>query len=299
MQPSDYVWCYIFILPFLVLSAALTIWPAIRTVQFSFYDYNGIGLLDDFVGLKNYFDVIQDPVFVVSFVNTLLFAVVQSAIKLPLSFLIAVLLTRPWLKGRELFRTVFFLPLLVPIAIGAMVFQFLLNPANGALNALLIDLHLITKPINFFETGARGLLTIALISVWQILGQYVIYWMAALQSVPEEIYEAAEIDGANDWQKMIYITLPMIRPIAVIITCLGLVWALSMFDLVYILTGGGPGTQSYVMSLFIFNNAFGRSRRYGVASAAAFIFGLCVLIVFTVLQGLIRRAQQQRQEYGV
>ena len=123
--------------------------------------------------------------------------------------------------------------------------------------------------------------TIAVISSWQILGQYIIFWMAALQSIPDELYEAAEVDGATEAQKMRYITLPLVAPMGIIITLLGLTWALGIFDWVQILTAGGPGTQSYTMYYYVFMKSFARMpMRYGIASAAGFLFGITVFSGF-------------------
>ncbi len=302
MRSSDYFWCYVTILPFVILFGALTVWPIIRTVQFSLYEYNGVGGVTNsvFVGLRNYGAVLQDPIFRQAYLNSWLFTIGQTLIKLPVSFLLAILLTRKWLKWRSVFRTVFFVPWLMPPSIVAMVFNYLLNPANGALNGFLMSFHLIETPIDFFRNGTSGLMTIAVISVWQIMGQYVIFWMAALQSIPDEIYEAAELDGANEGQKMRYITLPLIAPMAIIISLLGLTWALGIFDWVQVMTSGGPGTQSYTMYYYIYMKAFARMpMRYGIASAAGFVFGMTVLILFAFNARLVNYAQQKRREYGV
>ncbi|HEX2978628.1 MAG TPA: sugar ABC transporter permease [Anaerolineaceae bacterium] len=302
MRPSDYVWCYVTITPFVIIFLALTVWPIIRTVQFSLYDFNGIGEVtkSTFVGLKNYLTVIKDHIFVQSYVNSWLFTIGQTLLKLPISFLLAVLLTRKWLKLRGVFRTAFFLPWLMPPSIVAMVFNYLLNPSNGAINEFLLNLHLIEAPINFFNTGLSAFTTIAFISSWQILGQYIIFWMAALQSIPDELYEAASLDGASETQKMLRITLPLIAPMAIIISLLGLTWALGIFDWIQIMTSGGPGTQSYTVYYYVYMKAFAKMpMRYGIASAAGFLFGITVLAVFTFNGRLINYAQRKRREYGI
>jgi len=130
------------------------------------------------------------------------------------------------------------------------------------------------------------------ISVWQIFGQYMIYWMAALQNVPEELYEAAEIDGANEWHKLAYITLPIIRPVAIVILFLALVNALKVFGLVVTLTSGGPGQRTYVVSYYIYNQAFSSTPfRYGYASAVAVLFGVTVLIAVTIQGYFVSKTQ--------
>ena len=302
MRRSDYVWCYVTILPFVIIFGALTVWPIIRTIQFSLYDFNGIGEVtrSTFVGLKNYLTVLKDSIFQKAYLNSWLFTIGQSFIKLPISFLLAVLLTQKWLKLRGIFRTAFFVPWLMPPSIVAMVFNYLLNPSNGAINEFLLQLHLIREPINFLSTGFSGFTTIAFISAWQIMGQYIIFWMAALQSIPDELYEAADLDGASKSQKMRFITLPMIAPMAIIISLLGLTWALGIFDWVQIMTSGGPGTQTYTAYYYVYMKAFAKMpMRYGIASAAGFLFGITVLIVFVFNGRLINFAQRKRREYGV
>jgi ABC-type sugar transport system permease subunit len=298
----ELAWVYIALIPFLILFIGFTIWPLMRTVQFSFYDYDGIGSLGDspMVGFKNFGFVANDPVFQQSYLNTWLFTIGQTLIKLPLSFLIAVLLVQPWLRMRGFFRMVFFLPWLMPPSIVAMVFYYLLNPNNGAINEALLALHLTSEPIDFLSRPLIAFSTIAVISTWQIMGQYVIFWMAALQLVPQSLYEAAEVDGANGWQRIWHITLPLIRPMAVIIASLGLIWSFNIFDWVQILTSGGPGTSTFVVNYYVYDKGFAHARaQFGTASAAASIFGITVLIIYTFVGRIVSRAQAKRREYGV
>jgi ABC-type sugar transport system permease subunit len=298
MRLGDYAWCYLFILPFVIFFLAFSIWPLVSTIGISLFNYNGIGPMEEYVGLSNYDFVLHDQTFIRSFINTVVFAALQTTIKLPIALLLAIILTRSWLKIRVLFRTVFFMPLLVPGAIVGMVFVFLLNPANGAINDLLQQWSLIQRSIDFISSRWTGMSTIAAVSAWNVIGQYVVYWMAALQNVPEEVYEAAEIDGANEWQKLIRVTLPIIRPMAIIITFLGFVNALHIFDLVLVMTGGGPGSQTFVMAYYIYTRAFtARPSHYGRASAAAVVFGFVMLIAFAIQGYFVNRAQRERHDF--
>lgn len=296
----DRLWVLVFLAPFLVLYLGFTLWPLVATVYYSFFDWSGIGPISPFVGMGNYRSILTDDLFWLAVVNTLLFAVLNTAIKLPLSLIAAIVLTRKWLRGTKFFRTVFFAPLIIPVAMAGLIFTYLLNPSNGALNALLLDLGIVDQPVDVFAGRWSALLVLVLVSVWQIFGQYMIYWMAALQNVPEEVYEAADIDGANEWQKATRITLPMIRPVAVVILLLALVNAMHVFGLVVTLTGGGPGTSTYVVSYFIYQEAF-RSVpfAYGYASAAALLFSVMAFVLVTSQGFFVRRAQQVRKEYGV
>src|SRR5260370_4753813 len=135
--------------------------------------------------------------------NTMVFGVAESAIKLPLTLVVAVLLTRRWLVFKTFFRTVFFLPIILPVALAGLVFTYLLNPSNGAVDSFLVDRGWIHTPIDLLGHGSTALIAIILVAIWQIFGQYLIYWMAALQNVPEEVYEAADLDGANELQQLI------------------------------------------------------------------------------------------------
>ena len=299
---GDMVWAYIAIVPFLILFLAFTVWPLLRTVHFSFFDYNGIGGLEraSMVGFKNFAFVARDPVFRQSYLNTWMFTLGQALIKLPLSFLIAVLLMQPWLRLRGFFRMVFFLPWLMPPSIVAMVFYYLLNPNNGAINQALVAVGLTHKPIDFLASAPIAFSTIAIISTWQIMGQYVIFWMAALALVPKDLIEAAQVDGANGWRRIWYVTLPLIRPMAVIIASLGLIWSFNIFDWIDILTSGGPGISTFVVNYYVYDKAFGHATaQYGTASAAASLFGITVLAVYMIVGRLVARAQIRRKEYGL
>ena len=291
-KKGDFAWIAMFLTPFLLLYVGFTLWPLLATIIYSLYDWGGSGPLVDFVGLENYVTIANDPSFWLSFKNTLVFAIVNTAIKLPLSLLIAVLLTQKWMWFKRIWRTVFFAPLVIPVALAGLVFDFLLN-SRGALNDVLTDIGALDRPFDYLGHPDTALIALILISVWQIFGQYMIYWMAALQNVPESLYEAAEIDGANEWQKLIFVTLPSIRPIATVILFLSFVNALKVFGLVASTTQGGPGQSTYVVSYFIYNQAFrDLPFRYGYASAAAVLFGVTVLLAITLQGYFVRRAQQ-------
>ncbi len=297
---EDLPWIWMFLLPFILFYGAFTLWPIVATGYYSLFNWDGVHPLTNFVGLKNYIDILRDPIFWLSFKNTLLFAILNTIIKLPLSLFTAILLTRKWLRFKKFFRTVYFTPLVLPVAMAGMVFVLLLNPANGAVNDALLKIGLIHRPIDFLGNGKTALLTLVVVSVWQIFGQYMVYWMAALQNVPEEIYEAAEVDGAGPWTQLAKITLPIIKPIAIIILFLAFVNALKVFGLVVTMTSGGPGQETYVVSYFIYNQAFSEIPfRYGYASAAALLFGFTALGIVSVQGYFVSKAQELKKTYGI
>lgn len=294
-------WIFLFLLPFLLLFGAFTLWPLLATIIYSFFNWNGIDALSNqnFAGLGNYQELFHDPLFWQSFWNTLLFALANTVIKLPLSLLLAIILTRKWLWCKRFFRTVFFVPIILPVALAGQIFTFLLNPSNGALDSFLMGIGLIKQPIDLLGNEGTALWAVILISVWQIFGQYMLYWMAALQGVPEDLYEAAQMDRANAWQQFTRITLPMIAPMAVVITLLGLVNALHVFGVVVTLTGGGPGTSSYVLSYYIYEAAFQNMPfRYGYASAAAVLFVVLAAAFVLIQHWSGRSSTQATQQVG-
>ena len=297
---KDYFWVYLFLAPFVILYVGFTLWPLLATIIYSFFDWDGIKPLEDYVGLENFFTIAQDPIFWLAFRNTLVFALVNTAIKIPLSLLAAILLTRKWLWGKRIFRTIYFAPLVIPVAMAGLIFSLLLHPANGAVNDMLVSSGLLSKPIDFLGDEKTALLSLIFVSVWQIFGQYMIYWMAALQNVPEDLYEAAELDGAGEVAKLTRITLPVIKPVAIIICFLAFVNALRVFGLVVTMTGGGPGFQTYVVPYFIYTQALvDFPFRYGYASAAAVLFGATILLAVTIQGYFVRHAEGDRKDYGV
>jgi ABC-type sugar transport system permease subunit len=292
---STGLWIFLFLLPFLLLFGAFTLWPLLATIVYSFFDWNGSDALtaQNFTGLGNYLELAHDPLFWQSFWNTLLFALANTAIKLPLSLFLAIILTRKWLWFKRFFRTVFFVPIILPVALAGQIFTFLLNPSNGALDSFLLGIGLIKQPIDMLVNENTALWSVVIVSVWQIFGQYMLYWMAALQNVPEELYESAQMDRASAWQQFTRITLPMIAPMAVVIGLLGLVNALHVFGIVVTLTSGGPGTSSYVLSYYIYEAAFQNLPfRYGYASAAAVLF-VALAAVFVLIQRFWGRSHTQ------
>jgi ABC-type sugar transport system permease subunit len=289
------LWIFLFLLPFLLLYGTFTLWPLIATVFYSFFDWGGISSItaQNFIGLGNYQELLHDPLFWQSFTNTLFFAIANTVIKLPLSLFLAIVLTRRWLWGKRFFRTIFFVPIILPVALAGQIFTFLLNPSNGALDSLLLQLHLIKQPIDLLGHNNTAIWAVIGVSIWQIFGQYMLYWMATLQNVPEELYESAQIDRATPWQQFIHITLPLISPMAVVISFLAIVNALQVFGIVVTLTAGGPGTSTYVLSYYIYENAFQNLPfRYGYASAAAVLFVLLAAL-FVTLQVLLARRNSQ------
>lgn len=281
---KQYLWCWLFVLPTTLFYAAFQAWPIVSSIYYSTLDWSGISSQKSFVGLDNFVELFQDQWFWNAFANSFKYMVFSVPPLIIVSLLLALVVNEKTLRFRGAFRTLFFLPVITTASIVGIIMQFIWSP-TGAINALL-DLLGNTRAVNFLGQAATALPTVAFIGVWKDVGIYMIYWLAALQSVPQDVIEAAEIDGANKWQVFRSITLPIILPIGAVITLLAIINSLKVFDIVQTMTGGGPYFATDVMGTFVYRTAYESSvgmPRLGYASAAAMLFGITIIVIGLVL----------------
>lgn len=283
-QAKPIGWIWLFLFPTIILYGIYTIYPTIATVWYSLLNWTGFSRRGVFVGLDNYRELFSDPLFWNSLKNTFLFLLYAVPGRFILSLLLALLVTAKWCPAQSLFRTIIFIPVVTTAAIIGTIMTMIFDPSNGPVNLLLTKLGIIKGNIFFLGNATTALGTSAVIWIWKWTGTSLIYWLASLQSIPHELYEAAVIDGAGAWQKFRFITAPLLIPFGAIILILTIGDAMRVFDLMLTLTGGGPFYRTEVMELFIYRQAFASSvPRIGYASAAAMIFGL-IFIVLTLIQ---------------
>ncbi|MGE5607467.1 MAG: carbohydrate ABC transporter permease [Bacteroidota bacterium] len=297
-----YRWCYLFILPMMIMFFCFTLWPVIARGYFALFDWNGVGWPSKFVGLSNFIELIRDHYFWNAFKNTYLYAIIQTAIKLPIALVLAVLLNNPRLKGASFYRAVYFLPVVTTTAIIGIIFTFILNPYSGALNNILIPLKIIKQPVDWLGVGGTAFVAVIIVGAWQKIGQYMIYWLAGLQSIPEELYEAAKIDGANSAQIFRHITFPLLKPIGVVILILGFANSLRVFDLVMTMTGGGPNFATDMMQTYVYRNAFSVESgipRMSYASAASLLFGFSLIVIALLQSGITKKIKDSRNNQSL
>jgi multiple sugar transport system permease protein len=288
-------WVYVFLLPTIVLYGLFTLYPILASYWYSFLDWNGFEAVKTWVGLANYREALADPLFWKSFKVTVLFTVVAVPIKVLGAFGLAMVLNSPRMPWKGFFRTAFFLPVVTTTAIVGIVMQFVFDPASGPVNLLLIKLGVIDEGINFLGDSDTALWTVVAVFTWKWFGQTLIYWLAALQTISPEVYEAAAIDGAGPIRMTRFITLPLLKPFMIIITLLTLESTLQVFDLMLTMTGGGPFFSTQVMEIFIYTQAFASAApRLGYASAVAVVFGLFICLVGLLQLVGIRAAQKAR-----
>jgi ABC-type sugar transport system permease subunit len=289
--------CYLFMAPSLILALLFTFYPVVSSWVISFQDWSGLDSDREFTGLANYREVVHDPYFWDAFGRTFLFALATVPAMLVLSLAVAIVVNDQALRLRTVFRTVFFLPVVTTTAIVGVVLSMIMNPFDGPLNAFLLDLHLIDKPVDFLGDPDLALWSVAAVFVWKWMGISMIYWLVALQTVPKDLLEAAWVDGAGRLRAHRHITLPMIAPFGVIIGLIAFVGALQTFPLMQAMTQGGPSFSTELVEVYIYRLAFAAEHqpRLGYASAVAVVFGVTVLVLTLVQAWGLRRTRALRE----
>lgn len=270
-----------FIAPWLIGFVLLTFGPMIYSLYLSFLDWDFL-TKPDFVFFNNYVEIFTgDALFYKSLANTVIWAAFLP-LGLVISILLAMLLNQQ-LKGIKIFRTIFYIPVIVPMVANSLLWLWLFNPEIGILNAILKFLHLPTS--NWLLSESMVIPALVIMSLWQVGGGVMIF-LAALQNVPKELYEAADIDGANQTKKFFNITLPIISPAIFFQLITGVIGALQVFTQGYIMTGGGPQNRTLFIMLYIYREAF-ENFNIGYASALSWVLfiiisGLSILMFKTV-----------------
>jgi len=231
-----------------------------------------------FVGISNYQAVLADPLFWSSVRITLVFMLVVAPLRIFGAFFLAILLNSPKLPFATFFRTAYFIPVVTTTAIVGLVMRFILDPSAGPVAAVLGVFDL--PPVNLLGDSTTTLFTAAVVYVWKFFGITMIYWLAALQTIPKDLYEAARIDGAGGSRIFRHITLPMLLPFLLIISVLTIEDCFHAFDLMQTMTAGGPFFSTEIIEIYIYRWAFAASiPQLGFASAAAVLFGVLVFVI--------------------
>lgn len=292
-----YRWHYLFLLPMVVLFTAFTVWPMVASAVYSLFHWDGFGPLTDFVGLGNYAEAIHDPAFWRAFADTFAFTGAALLVQVPMALVLATVLNNPRLLGRNAYRALFFLPVVTNTAVVGVIFVVLLSPVGGTINTVLREMGLISQPIAFLGSPGLALPTVIVLHLWKDFGVTLVYWLAALQTIPTELREAALVDGAARRQTFWYVVVPLLAPLGVIILLLTTERSFHAFDLVQTTTGGGPAGASSIIQTYVYQLAFEPKvttiPRYGFASAAALIFGLAISVFATAQALLVRRIRSR------
>jgi raffinose/stachyose/melibiose transport system permease protein len=285
---QDNLTIVLFLAPAFALFLVFLVYPILRSVYYSLFSWNGLGPAVDFVALDNFKRILTDTVFMKAVRNNLLIVVLSIAIQLPLALALALMVGRD-LPGRAFFRTIFFLPYVLSEVITAIIWMSLLNPDpdRGFINALLILIPGV-KPQTFLSNIHMVMACVFVVLTWKYFGLYLLLYMAGLQNIPREIEEAAMIDGANRWQLISNIIVPLLGSTIVMTIYLSVLGSLTQFNLIWVMTKGGPVNASEVMATYMYRFGFVRFW-LGYASAVALVMLLICLTFSLVYQRLARR----------
>jgi raffinose/stachyose/melibiose transport system permease protein len=276
-----------FVAPALLLFAAFVVVPVIQAVRYSTYNWNGLGPMDNFVGLENYKNALRDQVFTDAVMHNLIIIVLSIVIQLPLGLAIALLLNRE-MWGRGVMRVVVFAPYVLAEVVAGVVWLMLLQP-GGVVDATFDSIGLGNLTQLWLGDPDVALYTVMAVLTWKYLGLAIILFLAGLQGVSAELYEAGQLDGASWWQVQRWITIPLLGPTIRTWVFLSMIGALQLFDMVWILTQGGPANSTMTMATYLINQGTDRSL-YGYASAVAvLLFGISLVLAVIYQIFVLRR----------
>jgi multiple sugar transport system permease protein len=270
---------YAFILPNLLGFMAFTLVPMIFALALSFMKWDGASPIV-WVGIKNFLQMPHDETFLISTRNTLVYVLGTVPATLLLSLGMAVVLNRQ-MPGRNLFRAIYFFPYVASLVAVAVVWNMMFHPTMGPVNNFLISLGM-KNPPRWTASVKWVMPNIIMASVWKNFGYYMVIYLAALQGIPKELYEAAMMDGASPWYRFRRITLPLLTPATFFVTLMLTISSFKVFDLVAVMTGGGPGRASNVLVYTIYDKAF-INFEFGYSSAIGLVL-FAIVLVITIIQ---------------
>lgn len=278
----------LFLFPALVFMAIFVVWPIVNSLQLSLYQWNGIDPTRAFVGLDNWSRLLQDNVFWKALRNNLTIVVLSIVIQLPIAMLLAIMLERNRGFISKFLKTVYFFPMLMSSVAVGILFKYIYDPTFGLINEGLNRIGLGTLTQGWLGEPRYALLAVILVICWQFIPFYMILFYASLNNVPGELKDAARIDGADDNRYYRYIALPMVMGTVRTAMVLSLIGSLKYFDLVWVMTEGGPNNASELMATYMYKKAF-PSFEVGYGSTVAFAMFVFVMFVALVTLGVGRR----------
>lgn len=272
---------YSFIAPNFLGFAIFTLGPILFAFVLAFMHWDGSNAIT-FAGLDNFWRLFEDKVFIAAFWNTIIYTAVSVPATLACALGLAILLNQK-IFGRDFFRTAMFFPYVASLVAVAVVWNMIFNPEMGPVNMILYTLGLDPKDMPGWAADRHwAMVTVILFGVWKSMGYYMVIYLAGLQGINSELYEAADLDGANSWQKFLYVTVPQLAPTTFFVTVMLTIQSFKVFDQIYMITQGGPGTSTLVLVYHIYNEAF-ISWDLGYSSMIALVLFFLVLAV-TVVQ---------------
>lgn len=278
---------YLFLLPAAVILGVFFFIPFFQTIFLSFQDYSSNIYNPQFIGLQNYFKLFHSPIFYKVMFNTFMYLVLAVPVLVILPLFLAILLNNK-IRGITLYKILIYLPVIVSIVVAAIAFKWL-YAQEGILNYALSMINI--QPVGWLTDTRFSLVAVTLVTIWKGIGYYMMIYLAGLMSVPKELYEACEIDGASSWQKHLTVTIPHIMPTIALVSTISAISAMKVFAEIYVMTKGGPLNSSKTIVYYIYERAF-ENLDLGYASAMA-----VVLLIIVMILSLINILFFERKKY--
>ncbi len=270
---------WLFLLPSLAILITFLIIPIIEAFRWSLLDYKIIADTSEFIGLANFRELFADEMFWKAFINTILFVLIVLPMNIFLPMVLASLVNQK-IKAVGAFRVMYYVPVVTPIVVGALMWKMLYSQ-DGAMSRFLVSIGILDQPMNFLTNSTTALVAVAFITAWKGLGYYMIMYLANLQSIPNQLYESASIDGATSIQKFTKITMPMLVPSMTLVSILTIVNGLKVFEEIALTTNGGPAGATTTLVMYIYDKFMNLD--VSIASAAGLVL-LGLAIVGSLIQ---------------
>ena len=268
---------YLFLLPAIIILAVFFFIPFFQTIYLSFLDYSNDIYNATFAGIHNYIEILHNPVFYKVMWNTILYLIVAVPILVTFPLFLAILINQK-IRGITLYKILIYLPVIVSIVVAAIAFKWL-YAQEGILNYIMQVLHL--PAIGWLTDPKYAIYSVIIVTIWKGIGYYMMIYLAALMSVPKELYEACDIDGAGFWKKHLTVTVPHIMPTIALVTTISSISAMKIFAEIYVMTKGGPLNSTKTIVYYIYEKAF-ENLDLGLASAMAVIL-LVIVMAFSII----------------
>lgn len=283
---------YLMLLPAILLTLMVRVYPFLSGLRLSLTDYNLLRpQATKFVGLANYVQLLHDQRFWHALWITVIYSVTSVVISYVIGLALALLLNRAF-RGRSFLRSLLLLPWALPVAVTAVTFRWLLNDQSGLINTILLNLRIIDEPIQFFATPGMAMFTVILVKIWRNYPFMMVSLLAGLQTIDQELFEAAQIDGADKWNLLRYIIWPALIPVTVILLILQFIYAVNDFETIWLLTKGGPARSTETLVITAYQLAF-NGTAFGYAASITVVM---LILLFFIGQFFLR--WQSRAMYG-
>ncbi|MDT9026915.1 carbohydrate ABC transporter permease [Rossellomorea yichunensis] len=269
---------FLFLIPGVIILGAFIFYPMLNAIWLSFTDYNIVADAE-FIGMENYKELFADALFWKVLGQTLLYLIIVVPALVILPIFLAILVNQQ-VKGIGFFRSAYYVPVVTSMVVVGIAWKWVYAD-RGILNYILESFGLIDEPINWLTSTSTSIFAVMVVTIWKGLGYYMVIYLAGLQSIPDDLYEAADIDGATKWKQIWHITVPLLMPSIMIVTIMSSISAMKVFEEIYVMTGGGPLNSSKTLVFYIYEEAFDKLQM-GYASAAGVVL-FVITLIFSVI----------------